>query len=869
MDTISDSPEGPVDGETVAIPAPKPARTTLGPYRLIEKIGAGGMGEIYLAEDARLNRRVALKLLPARFTEDADRVRRFVQEAQAASALNHPNIITIFEIGQAEGAHYMVTEFIQGQTLRTQTGSSLPISRALEVAIQMAGALKAAHDAGIVHRDIKPENVMIRPDGLVKLLDFGIAKLTERSSIITPPTPVVNARTVVLDDLYATKLETEVASPAQISNETAPGIIMGTVTYMPPEQLRGVKVDARADIFSLGVVLYEVIAGRSPFAGTTQVDIISAILNTEPAPLATYRPETPPELQRIITRTLQKDRDARYQRVDDLLADLTELKQELDFQAKLRQSSGSSQIDSNGVDFSTKPLEPVNTGEARSPSRTGIISGELNRHKRGVMATLAIVILATGALAYLVYGRHPGGAGTGINSIAVLPFRNMSNDPEKEYLSDGISESLINRLSQLPGLKVIANSSSSRYKGTEKDPREVARALDTAGVLTGRLQQVGDRLSISVELVDGRDSTQVWGERYDRNATDLLSLETEISSEIAERLRLKLTSGQKRHLAAPAKENPEAYELLLKGRYHRSRGGMEDRKKAADYFNQAIAVDHNLAAAYAELSDIYRSLVGSGVLSPKQYLLEAEKAAQKAIALDDSLADAHYALANLKTYDWQWEDAEREYRRAVELNPNLALAHRWYASYLRLMGRHEHAIAEIKLARDLDPLSPAVNATVGYILMNARRYDEAVDVLNKTLELDRNYPYTHLFLGLTYSAKGMYPEAIAAYQHAIKLGLDTPSTQISFGAAYAQAGERRQAEAILKQLQTSKEYVSPGELAALYTALGERELAFALLEKAYEEHDSQLQYLGVSPAFDGLRADPRFQDLLRRIGITD
>ena len=396
----------------------------------------------------------------------------------------------------------------------------------------------------------------------------------------------------------------------------------------------------------------------------------------------------------------------------------------------------------------------------------------------------------------------------------------------------------------MPGLKVVANSSSSRYKGQDADLQEVARALDVAGILAGRVSQRGDSLSISVELIDGRDRTQVWGEQYVRKAADLPQVSAEISRDVARKLQWARPPASSKRLGTHETRNPEAYELLLKGHFHRAKGGTEDRQKAGEYFVRAIAADPGYALAHADLSDIYRSLASSGLLDPKEYLPKARAAAQKALELDEGLADGHYALANLMTYAWEWADAEREYKRAIELNPNLALAHRWYATYLRLMGRHEQAITEITRARELDPLSPGVNATVGYVLSSARRYDQAIDALNKTIELDPNYPYTHLFLGHTYTAQGKYAEAVAAYTRAIALGLDTPATQVYLGAASAHAGDRTRALAILQRLQSSKEHVSGAELAILLTALGEREQAFASLEEAYRAQDMQLQYLG-------------------------
>jgi TolB-like protein len=461
-----------------------------------------------------------------------------------------------------------------------------------------------------------------------------------------------------------------------------------------------------------------------------------------------------------------------------------------------------------------------------------------------------------------------GGGQEGITSLAVLPFTNAGKDVEKEYLTDGITESIVRRLSQLPGLKVIANSSTMRYKGKEADPQDVARALGVTGIVTGKVLQRGDDLSVSVELIDTRDQTQVWGEQYSRKAADLLAVQAEISREIADQLRVRLTAGQQRKLAAKETVNPQAYELLLKGRFHRSRGSTEDRKQAGALFAQAIAVDPAYAPAYADLADIYRSLVGSSIYDPKEFLPKAEEAARKAIELDPDNADGHFTLANLETNGWQWAAAERDFKRALELEPNLALAHRWYANYLALVGRHDEALAEIRRARELDPLSLGVNATVGYLHYLARRYDTAIEELGKAAAMDRSYPYPQLFLGHTYAAKGMREQAVAAYSEAIRLGLDTPVTQIRLAAAYAQAGGRDRAIEVLRRLESGSSYVSPTELAILQAAVGEREQAFVSLEKAVESHDPQLQSVGVAPAFDSLRTDPRFEEIVRRVGLT-
>ena len=498
----------------------------------------------------------------------------------------------------------------------------------------------------------------------------------------------------------------------------------------------------------------------------------------------------------------------------------------------------------------------VGANAAHTASSAEYVVSGVKRHKRAVLIPLAVLVLG------FVYFTRPGPPEQPHRSVAVLPFANTSGDPELEYLSDGLSESLINALSRLPQLKVIARSSAFKYKGTEADPGEVARALGVQAVVTGRVAQRGDRLVVSAELVDARDNTQVWGEQYNRTATDLLQVQSEISSEVASKLRLHLTAGEQRQLTRREAISPQAYELLLKGRFYRSKGGTKNHKKAIEYFQQAIAVDPTYALAYAELSDIYAYLVTASVLDPKEFMPKAEAAAHKALALDESLAEAHLALAGTRLIAWDWAGAEREYKRALELNPNLARAHHWYAFYLNIMGRHDEAVAEGKRARELDPLS----ASFSWLLL-ARRYDQALEAAKKTLEMDRDNPTRHVELGYAYAVKEQYAGAIAAFREGIKLGDDSPDTQIYLGCVHAQAGEREQARAILRRLEARREYVSPGALAGLYVALGERERALASLERAYAEHDNQLQFLAIDPHLDPLRSNPRFQDLVRRVGL--
>ncbi len=765
------------------------AGARLGPYEILAPLGAGGMGEVYRARDARLGREVAVKILPSAFSADPDRLRRFEQEARAASALSNPHIVTVFDVGYGAGVHYFVYELVEGFDLRSLLSTEkLTLRKAMDLAEQISSGLAAAHEKGVVHRDLKPENILISRTGAAKIADFGLAKLTEAAE--------TNLSQMMTAERAA----------------TATGMVLGTAGYMSPEQARGEALDFRSDQFSFGSILYEMLTGKRAFQRETPFQTLTAIVEEESRPIQSLNPKVPAPLRWIVERCLAKDREDRYASTRDLARDLRGVRDHLS--------------------------EAVSLG----PAGLGVpVAASQRRHKA-------------------------------IDSVAILPLTNASADPDAEYLSDGITESIIDSLSQLPKLRVMAWSTVFRFKGRDVNPQMIGRDLNVRAVLTGRVVQRGDTLVIGAELVDVANGWQLWGAHYNRRLADIFAVQEEIATEISEKLRLRLSGEEKKRLTKRYTENVEAYQAYLRGRYCWSKRTEEEFKKAIKYFEQAIEKDPAYALAYAGLADTY-TLLGIaeyGVLPPRDAMPRAKAAALKALEIDHMLAEAQTSLAHLLAfYDWEWADAERQFRRSIELNPGYPLAHHWYALYLAAMGRLSEALAEEKRAQELEPLSLIISKNVGTILHYARQYDQAIQQYRKTLELDRDFARAHFYLGLTYQQTSTFEEAIAEFQKALLLSGGSTVILAALGGTYAASGRRDEAMKILDELyeRSRRQYVSALNMAIVHVSLGHKDQAFEWLEKAYEERSSWLVSLNVEPIFDSLRSEPRFADLVRRVGL--
>jgi serine/threonine-protein kinase len=783
------------------------AGTCLGPYEILAPIGAGGMGEVYRAKDTRLGREVAVKVLPASFSQDADRLRRFEQEARAVSALNHPNILTIHDVGQHDGAPYVVTELLEGETLRGRLAAgALSPRRALELALQVAHGLAAAHERGIVHRDLKPENVFVTRDGRVKILDFGLAKLTEPTG-------------------SGSQTNLPTAAPA-----TDPGVVLGTLGYMSPEQVRGKASDARSDIFAFGAMLYEMLSGRRAFHGDTAADTMSAILTKDAPELSATNRNVSPGLDRVVRHCLEKDPERRFHSAHDLAFDLEALS------------------DASG---------------ARPP-----VSGPARSWRRVALPIAAVVLLATAAA---IWWRRSTGAGGSLDSIAVLPFVNATHDPATEYLSDGITESVINSLSRLPQLRVAARSSAFRYKGRDDDPQQAGRDLKVRAVVSGKVTQRGDTLTVQADLVDVDNGSQIWGDHYDRKLSDILAIQEEVAKDIAEKLRLRLTGDQKEKLKKRYTESTEAYQLYLKGRYAWEKRTAGELQQASEFFQKAIEKDPTFALAYSGLADSYAVLPSYSIMSPAEAFPRARAAARRALEIDDSLAPAHATLGLVLTdFDHDWLAAESEFQRAIALDPSYATARFWYSLLLSPLGRPNEALSQIQRAREIDPFSAIIQANSVRALVFARRYDKAIEEGRKAVRDNPNFVPAHNFLGTAFEGNGLRREAAAEYRRAADLIGPTPQGIFNRGRAEALEGKRAEALATIQELKdlAARRYVAPGYIAAIFMCLGEKDQAFAWLERACDDHSYDIVFLNVDPLFDGLRNDPRFPDLVRRAGLA-
>ena len=822
--------------------------TKLGRYEIRSKLGQGGMGEVYLAQDTKLDRKVAIKLLTPDIATDKNRMNRFVQEAKAASALNHPNIITIHEIDETSVGQFLATEFIDGETLRERMRREpLKLDQVVDVAAQTASALSAAHSAGIVHRDIKPENIMLRRDGIVKVLDFGLAKLTEQTSTIDPEAPT---RGVI---------------------NTEPGVVMGTAMYMSPEQARGLHVDERTDIFSLAVVMYEMLSGRLPFEGTNNNEIVSSILSDkEPQPLARYSRELPPELERIVTKALHKNRDERYQTSKDMLLDLKTLKQELEFEKKLDRSSPSRDRGSAPYAGASGSANTLITDISRpaadtssAATTTGLV-GTLTQHKLASALVVVGLALAIAASYWFVTRRYQKQT---LNSIAVMPFENMTHDQNVEYLSDGVTESLINSLSRLPQLRVIARNSVFSYKNQNPNLQQVAQQLNVQAVLTGRVMLQGDMLDVRVELTDTSNNSQIWGDHYQRKATDIFAVQDEIAQQVTEKLNGRLTGAQRQDVTKRYTENVEAYDLYLQGRFLVNQFVGENLNRAIPFFDKAIALDPQFALAYAARGDTYFNL-GDLSLRMSDARLKAKQDAEMALSIDNKLVEARTTLANLKfQYDWDFSGAEEGFKQAIALNSNYAEAHHQYAWYLAMTGKENESLAEMKVAQQLDPMSPAINVDLNLPLFFSRRFDESATLARKQIEMFPNFFLPHMLLGQDLFFKGDHAEGIKEMEKAKELE-PTPHLKGQLASLYARANRKDEARKLLQDLQEEAKvrYVTPYWIAMIYVGLDEKDEAFKWFEKAFEERSWFLIFIKMDPWMDSMRSDPRYTSLIRRIG---